>query len=152
MKKFNYLLSLLFLQNGSLRKRWSIMKEMDAALEQRLQKGETMNEAIHSVGTLSEVLNEYDNGIDEPTNKFKLFSYYLICILMPVFIVMEILRGGNGTYTMHYSMDNSIVFVASKYNIAFLYIIIFAEVIVFLYFLKKILRHYVCRQKVNIER
>ena len=72
MKKFNYLLSLFFLLEGSMFKRFKIITEINEAIKQRMSAGNTLDEAIDSVGHVHEVVQEYTGiwSLNKNTSKY----------------------------------------------------------------------------------
>lgn len=146
LKKFSYLLSLLFLLEGSILKRFKIIKEINEAIKQRTNEGNTLNEAIDSVGHVQEIVREY-NSIHVLNNnnlKFYFVLYIMTSLIISILIICDFIRINTGTSVIHLmTSSNSSIFITSKVNITLTLIKICIEFLLLLYVFKKIIKDYI---------
>ncbi len=149
MKKFNYLLSLFFLLEGSMFKRFKIITEINEAIKQRMSAGNTLDEAIDSVGHVHEIVQEYTGiwSLNKNTSKYYSLFYILTGIIITIFIISDFIVIITRTITIEVmTSGNSSIFMASKTNITLVLIKIIIELILLLFIAKKIIKHYICHK------
>lgn len=127
-------------------KRFKIITEINEAIKQRMREGNTLNEAINSVGYVHEIVWEY-NGIwslNKNTSRCYLLLNILIGIIITILIIGDVIAIITGTITIEVmTSNNSGIFMASKTNIALVLIKIIIELILLLFVAKKIIKHYI---------
>lgn len=148
MKKFSYLLLLFFLLDGSMLKRFMIINEVNEAIKQRMNEGNTLNEAIDSVGHIHEIVKEYNRIWDLNKNRSRCYLMLYIMIGIITFILInDFIAVITGTIIIDImTSSNSSVFIASKTNILLVLIKIVIELILSLFIAKKIIKHYICHR------
>lgn len=131
-------------------KRFKIINEINEAIKQKMNVGNTLNEAIDSVGQVYEIVSEY-NGIWS-LNKNRATYYLILYIIIEIFLlclfIMDFIAIITGTITIGIMTSaNSSIFMASKTNTAFTLIKIVTELVLLLFIAKKIIKHYICHIK-----
>ena len=74
-------------------KRFKIITEINEAIKQRMSAGNTLDEAIDSVGHVHEIVQEYTGiwSLNKNTSKYYSLFYILTGIIITIFIISDLL-------------------------------------------------------------
>lgn len=146
MKRFSYLLTLLVLLDGSLIKRFKIVKDLNHAITLNLHNGIDIKSSINSVGNISEIIKMYDD-IHQNTKK----QYLVFCLelLTSLFLLISIVKDIIFLINQHFSINinffhNTSVFIAGKIDVTILLLKIIITLVLLLIVLKKTIKYYIC--------